>query len=127
MMINTTNNDGIYIILPQEVERRSKKYRSILRKSKLVPITIKNSGNMLSNTVKSTPYELLAEAQPYGGLSSNNLLWFNASIHDISVAKKRLISSLKLGNTASILISMKQITPLTNKKANPNRRFLVAA
>lgn len=124
MMINTTNNDGIYTLLPQEVERRSKKYRSILRKSKVAPII---SNNMLSNTVKSTPFELLAKAQPYGGLSLDDLSWFNTSIHDIGAAKKRLLASLRLENTTSILISMKRITPLANKKANPNRRSFVKA
>lgn len=73
------------------------------------------------------PVNVLADAQPYGGLSVENLLWIDASLCDIRLAKKRLSTSLKLENTSSILISMKRITPLANKKANTNRQSFAAA
>jgi len=71
--------------------------------------------------------DILVEAQPYGGLSVDNLLWIDSSIRDIRNAKKRLIASLGLKSTSSVLISMKKIPPLANKKANPNRRSFAAA
>ncbi|CAO0790015.1 unnamed protein product [Mucor circinelloides] len=126
MMINTTSSNGNYTLLPQEVEQRTKKYRSILRKSKVVPLSVNN--RILSNyTTNSKPVDILLEAQPYGGLSVDNLLWIDSSIRDIRNAKKRLIASLGLKSTSSVLISMKKIPPLANKKANPNRRSFAAA
>lgn len=126
MMINTTSSNSNYTLLPQEVEQRTKKYKSILRKSKVAPQSYSNQ-ILCNHTSKSKPAHVLAEAQPYGGLSVESLLWLNASLRDIRVAKKRLSTSLKLENTSSILISMKRITPLANKKVNTNRRSFAAA
>ncbi|KAL0136963.1 hypothetical protein V8B55DRAFT_1160282 [Mucor lusitanicus] len=126
MMINTTSSNGNYTLLPQEVEQRTRKYKSILRKSKVAPLSYSNQ--ILCNyTTKMKPVNVLADAQPYGGLSVENLLWIDASLCDIRLAKKRLSTSLKLENTSSILISMKRITPLANKKANTNRQSFAAA
>ncbi|KAL9541615.1 hypothetical protein MBANPS3_009020 [Mucor bainieri] len=127
MMINTTSSNGNYTLLPQEVEQRTRKYKSILRKSKVVPLSY-NSHQILCNYIaKSKPVNVLADAEPYGGLSVETLQWLDASLRDIRVAKKRLSTSLKLKNTSSILISMKRITPLANKKANTNNRRSFAA
>ncbi|CEP14046.1 hypothetical protein [Parasitella parasitica] len=124
MMINTNSNDNEYSLQPHEVERRSKKYKSILRKSKAV--STYDSCNMLSSTVESTPFELLTEAKPYGGIPLHDLLWLHTSINDISAAKKRLSVSLQSELSGSILISMKRITPSANKKTNPTRRSFAA-
>ncbi|GAN07888.1 hypothetical protein MAM1_0181c07392 [Mucor ambiguus] len=126
MMINTTSSNSNYTLLPQEVEQRTKKYKSILRKSKVAPLSYNNQ-ILCNNITKSKPVNILTEAQPYGGLSVESLLWLDTSLRDIRVAKKRLSTSLKLENTNSILISMKRITPLANKKANTNRRSFAAA